>query len=78
MKPDNVVPMSKPNRDDDSIIELTERERLIAQEAARLAVKQMTDNFYKEVGRSFISKFLIVLGAGVVGYMSAKGYVKIP
>lgn len=75
MPADNVVFMST---DDKPIIDLTEREKLIAQEAARLAVKQMTDNFYKEVGRSFVSRFFIVLGAAVVGYLTAKGIVKLP
>lgn len=75
MSTDNAIPMDEADK---PLIELSDREKLIAQEAARLAVKQMTDNFYKEVGRSFISRFFIVVGAGIVGYLAAKGYVKVP
>lgn len=54
---------------------LTEREVLIAKLAADLAVKKMTDNFYKEVGRTFISKWLIIIGAMVVAFGAGKGWV---
>lgn len=46
----------------DEDIKLTERETLVAKEAARLAVKGMQDEFYKTVGRSVINKALIVVG----------------
>ena len=75
MSTDNAIPMDEADK---PLIELSDREKLIAQEAARLAVKQMTDNFYKEVGRSLVSRFLIVVGVGIVGYLVAKGYVKVP
>lgn len=55
--------------------QLTEREVLIAKLAADLAVKKMTDNFYKEVGRTFISKWLIIIGAMVVAFGAGKGWI---
>jgi hypothetical protein len=58
-------------------IQLTDRELLVAQKAAELAVKHMTDTFYKEVGRSFINKFFIVVGAAVVAYAAGRGWWKI-
>lgn len=75
MSTDNAIPMDEADK---PLIELSDREKLIAQEVAWFVVKQMTDNFYKEVGRSFISRFFIVAGVGIVGYLVAKGYVKVP
>ena len=53
--------------------DLTERERLIAKEAARLALDEMTDEFYKKVGKTIVEKALIWLGALVVGFVLGKG-----
>ena len=57
--------------------ELTEREIHIAQLAAELAVKQMTDSFYKEVGRTVVSRFLIVVGAAFVAFAVGRGWIGI-
>jgi len=57
-------------------IKLTEREILVAQAAAELAVRRMTDTFYKEVGRTFVARLFIVVGAAVVGFAVARGWVK--
>jgi hypothetical protein len=54
-------------------IELTDRERLIAKEAARIAIEELSDEFYKKVGRTFIEKFLVLVGALVVGFLVGKG-----
>lgn len=62
--------------DYDPRMDLTERERMIAEEAARLAVKRLTEDFYKQVGKNFINKFFIIVGALAVGYMSGKGFIK--
>ena len=56
-------------------IELTKRELAIAEEAARIAVRSITDDFYKGVGRTVIQRFLIVIGAIAVGWAVGKGYV---
>ena len=55
--------------------DLTERERLIAKEAARLALDEMTDEFYKKVGKTIVEKALIWLGALVVGFVLGKGWI---
>jgi len=52
-------------------IELTEREMLIARKAAKLAVEEVTKEFYKGV----VQRFLVILGAAVVGWLAARGYV---
>lgn len=62
---------------------LSQREKIIAraaakmaaQMAAELAVKQITDNFYKDVGKTFVSKWLIIIGAMVVSFGAGKGWI---
>ena len=68
--------MVGPHRVTDSM-ELTEREKQIAKLAAELAVKQMTDSFYKEVGRTVVSRFLIVVGAAFVAFAIGRGWIGI-
>jgi len=68
--------MAGPHRVTDSM-ELTEREKQIAKLAAELAVKQMTDSFYKEVGRTVVSRFLIVVGAAFVAFAIGRGWIGI-
>ena len=53
-------------------IELTERERLIAKEAAKIAIEELSDEFYKKVGKTIIEKGLIILGAVVVAVLVGK------
>lgn len=59
-------------------IQLTEREMAIARAAAKMAVKEMTDEFYKGVGRTVVQRALIVIGALVVGIGLAKGWIIVP
>ena len=54
-------------------LELTDRERLIAKEAARIAIEELSDEFYKKVGKTFIEKILLLVGALVVGFFVGKG-----
>ena len=56
-------------------IELTERERLIAKEAAKLAIEEMSSEFYKKIGKTVVEKVLIWLGLLVVGFVAGKGWV---
>ena len=58
-----------------SEIELTEREMLIARKAAEMAVKQITDEFYKGVGRNVVNRWLIIIGAVAVAFATGKGWV---
>ena len=53
--------------------DLTEREMMIARKAARLAVEEVMSEFYRSVGKSVVNRFLIVLGAMVVGWLGAHG-----
>lgn len=56
-------------------VELTERERLIAKEAARLALEELSSEFYKKVGKTLVEKILIWVGMVFVGFVFGKGWV---
>jgi hypothetical protein len=56
-------------------IELTEREEAIAKRAAKLAIEEMTGEFYKKVGKTVMEKALIWVGAIVVGFVIGKGWI---
>jgi hypothetical protein len=56
-------------------IELTDRERLIAKEAAKLALEELSGEFYKKVGKTIVEKILIWIGMLVVGYVFGKGWI---
>lgn len=55
-------------------IELTERERLIAKEAAKIAIEEMSSEFYKKVGKTVVEKLLIWIGLLFVGFVAGKGW----
>jgi hypothetical protein len=56
-------------------IELTEREHLIAKEAAKLALEELSGEFYKRVGKTIVEKVLIWIGMLGVGYVFGKGWI---
>lgn len=56
-------------------IELTDREMAIAKEAARIAVQEMTEDFYKTVGKTVLTRLLIWVGLFVLGYGTSKGWI---
>jgi hypothetical protein len=56
-------------------IELTERERLIAKEAAKLAIEEMSSEFYKKVGKTIVEKVFIFIGLLAVGFVVGKGWI---
>ena len=58
-----------------SDIELTDRERLIAKEAAKLALEELSSEFYKKVGKTVVDKVLIGLGVLAVGFVLGKGWL---
>jgi hypothetical protein len=58
-----------------SDIELTERERLIAKEAAKLAIEEMSSEFYKKIGKTVVEKILIWVGLLAVGFLAGKGLI---
>jgi hypothetical protein len=60
---------------DMSDIQLTDRERLIAKEAAKLAIEEMSSEFYKKVGKTIVEKALIWIGLFVVGLVIGKGWI---
>lgn len=56
-------------------IELTDREMAVAKTAARLAVSEMADEFYKQVGKTVITKVLIWIGIAAVAFAAGKGWI---
>jgi len=56
-------------------IELTERERAIAKEAAKLAIEEMSSEFYKKIGKTIVEKILIWIGLLGVGFLAGKGLI---
>ena len=58
-----------------SDIQLTERERAIAKEAAKLALEELSSEFYKKVGKTLVEKVLIWVGLLAAGYVFGKGWI---
>ena len=58
-----------------SDIELTERERMIAKEAAKLALEEMSSEFYKKIGKTVVEKALIWIGLLAAGFIMGKGWL---
>lgn len=58
-----------------SEITLTEREEAIARKAAKLAIEEMSGEFYKKVGKTVVEKVLIWVGMLVVGFVIGKGWL---
>ena len=56
-------------------IVLTEREEAIAKKAAKLAMEEMSGEFYKLVGKTIVEKLLIWIGILVVGFVFGKGWI---
>jgi hypothetical protein len=57
----------------DGEIRLNERELAVAKEAARLAIQEITDQFYKQVGKTMVQK--VWIGAIAIGFGLAKGWI---
>jgi hypothetical protein len=55
--------------------ELSDRERLIAKEAAKLAIEEISSEFYKKVGKTIVEKILIWAGMLFVGFVFGKGWI---
>ena len=59
----------------DNDITLNERELAIAKAAAHIAIQELTDQFYKQVGKTMVQKALMWIGAIAIGYGMAKGRI---
>ena len=58
-----------------SEITLTEREEAIARKAAKLAIEEVSSEFYKKVGKTVVEKALIWIGMIFVGFVIGKGWI---
>jgi hypothetical protein len=56
-------------------IQLTDREEAIAKKAAKIALEEMSSEFYKKVGKTVVEKALIWIGLIVVGFVFGKGWI---
>jgi hypothetical protein len=56
-------------------IQLTEREVAIAKAAAKLAVAEISDEFYKQVGKTVVTKVLVWIGIAFVAFAAGKGWL---
>lgn len=54
---------------------LTERELLVAKAAAKLAVREMQDEFYRQVGKSVITRVFVWIGIAAVAFAAGKGWI---
>lgn len=55
--------------------ELSQRELAIANVAAKLAVAQIQNDFYADVGRTVVTRGLIAIGMIVVAFALGKGWI---
>lgn len=62
-----------------SNVQLTEEQiEEIAETAAKKAVEKLTHAFYKEIGKTVVEKFLLIIGVisvGVMFWMAGRGYI---
>lgn len=56
-------------------VELSDRERAVAKEAAKLAVGEMAQEFYRQVGKTVVNRFLVVVGIAFVAFAYGKGWI---
>lgn len=71
------VSSTDPAHDHDVVhtIHLTDREMTIAKIAAKIAVKEISDEFYKQVGKGLVTRIFIWIGLFMVGFGAAKGWI---
>jgi hypothetical protein len=47
----------------------------VAKETASAVIEELTDSFYKQVGKTFVSRIFIWVGAGLISLGVAKGWI---
>lgn len=55
--------------------DLNEHDLKIARAAAKIAVRDIADEFYKQVGKGILSKVLVWVGLLALGFGMAKGWI---
>ena len=68
MSPDDTGPGDLDTR-------LTDRELLVAKAAAKMAVKELEDAFYRQVGKSLVTKVLVWIGVAAVAFAAGRGWL---
>jgi hypothetical protein len=59
-------------------IQLTDREMAIAKVAAKIAVREVSDEFYRQVGKGLVTRILVWIGLVFVGFAMARGWITFP
>lgn len=55
--------------------DLSEREMLIAKQAAKLAVAELSNEFYRQVGKNVVTRLLVWIGIAFVAFAFGKGWL---
>ena len=55
--------------------ELSDRELVVAKRAAKLAVEELSNEFYRQVGKSVITKLLVWIGVAALAFAAGKGWL---
>lgn len=63
-------------RSSDEGIPLTERELAIARRAANIAIQELTQEFYSQIGKTVVQKIFIGIGLMALGFAVARGWIK--
>ena len=56
-------------------IELTDREKAIAKEAAKIAVAEMANEFYRQIGKTVVTRLFVLIGIAFVAFAAGKGWL---
>lgn len=60
---------------DNHEIKLSDREMAVAREAAKIAVEDLANHFYKQVGKTVVTKVLVWIGIAAVAFAAGKGWL---
>lgn len=55
-----------------------EQEARIVNKAAKQATEMVKLQFFAEVGRTFVTRFLVIIGVVVVAFAAGKGWIELP
>lgn len=56
----------------------TEERTAIVKDAAKEAADMVKTEFFAEIGRAMVKRFLIIVGACVVAFALGKGWISLP
>lgn len=54
---------------------LTDRELQVAKQAAKLAVAELSNEFYRQVGKNVVTRLLVWIGIAFIAFAFGKGWL---